>query len=240
LRGCSVSAIVCHGRIGIKPVLPEVLPMKMMGIYLLLSVLAVALASWSGCDSGSDDGTDTVTQTDDGGAGGGEIDEGNDAGDLAYPAGPYGKAVGSIVENLTFYDPAAGAEVSLSSLYQHPDKKVLLLTSGAGWCAACKEEAVEMKGQYSEYGEQGLEIWSTLFQDYNGSAPTEAFWQQWKAQLSPNYPLLLDADFVLEPYFNPESAPMNMIIVLETMEITLLETGFDPAVVEAELKKHLE
>ena len=209
---------------------------------MFILVLAAAMAISVGCDSGSDDGSgepDTVTATDEGSGGNGEVEAG-DGGSDSYPAGPYGMEVGSIIEDLTFFDPAAGAEVSLSSLYQHTDKKVLLLTSGAGWCAACKEEAVEMKAQYDEYGPKGLEIWSTLFQDYNGEPPTEAFWQAWKGQLTPNYPLLLDADFALEPYFNPESAPMNMVIVLETMEITLLETGFDPAAVEAAFKKHLE
>ena len=121
--------------------------MKKWGIYLLFGLLAAAPAVWSGCDSGSDDGLDTVTQPDEGGAGDGEVEEAGDGGDLAYPAGPYGKTVGSIVADLTFHDPATGSSVSLSSLYRHPDKKVLLLTAGAGWCAACKEEAVEMRGQ---------------------------------------------------------------------------------------------
>lgn len=157
-----------------------------------------------------------------------------------YPPSPYGKKAGTIIKDLSFFDPEAGANISFSDLRNAGEKKLLFVTAGAGWCSACKQEAVELKAKYLEYGPLGLEIWSTLFQDYVGNPADEVFWNKWKAQLTPNYPLLLDTDFVLSSYFNPESAPLNILIRLDTMEILYLETGFDPASVEAEIKKFLE
>ena len=85
-----------------------------------------------------------------------------------------------------------------------------------------------------------LWLWSTLFQDFAGEPADEVFWQKWTAQYSPNYPVLVDSEFVLGIFFDPDSAPMNMLIRLDTMEIVLLETGFNSAAVEAEIKNILE
>ncbi len=214
---------------------------------LILGAMALTLVSWLGCDGGDSNGdgadvkeAEELTAGTDVPTYGDAEEEPGDGVDLGYPAGPYGTTVGGTVADHAFGDPAGGGEVRLSDLYQHPEKKLLLLTSGAGWCSACKQEAVELKAKYEEYGPKGLEIWSTLFQDANGNPPSEAFWNTWKAQLNPTYPLLLDTTFVLNAYFNPDSAPMNMLIRLDTMEILFLETGFDPGKVETEIKNFLE
>ncbi len=203
--------------------------------------LAFGLTLALACDGGSEgkDGADLMATVEVAAL---EVDE-SSPGDVTmgdYPAGPYGTAVGSIAANHSFFNPATKADISYGELRAAGEKKLLLVTSGAGWCSACKQEAVELKAKYDEYGPQGLEIWSTLFQDFVGDPADEGFWNVWKGQLTPNYPLLLDVDFVLGAYFNPDSAPMNMLIDLETMEILFLQTGFDPASVEAEIKKFLE
>lgn len=214
----------------------------MNGVRFLALPLTIALGLTFAvaCDGGtSDDGPDVKGAVE-------VIDNGVDErspGEVtmgSYPAGPYGTTVGSIAANHSFFDPASGADISFGDLRDAGEKKLLLVTSGAGWCSACKQEAVELKANYDEYGPQGLEIWSTLFQDFVGDPADEGFWNVWKGQLSPNYPLLLDVDFVLGSYFNPDSAPMNMLIDLESMEIIFLTTGFDPATVESEIKKFLE
>ncbi len=207
---------------------------------ILAASLACVLALPMACDSGSGDGevdlkaepettqpaTDETSQ--------GDVDPGD------YPAGPYGTKEGTIVANHSFFNPETGEDISFGDLRDAGEKQLLFVTSGAGWCSACKQEAVELKADYDEFGPQGLEIWSTLFQDFVGDPADEGFWNVWKGQLTPNYPLLLDTDFVLGAYFNPDSAPMNMLIRLDTMEIVFLQTGFDPVAVKAEIKKFLE
>jgi hypothetical protein len=207
---------------------------------ILPTILSVILALPMACDSGGGENepdlrseAETTEPTTD------ETSPGDvDFGD--YPAGPYGTEEGTIIANHSFFNPETGKDISFAELRAAGEKQLLFVTSGAGWCSACKQEAVELKAKYIEYGPQGLEIWSTLFQDFVGDPADEGFWNVWKGQLTPNYPLLLDADFVLNIYFNPDSAPMNMLIRLETMEILFLQTGFDPAVVEAQIKKFLE
>jgi len=156
-----------------------------------------------------------------------------------YPTGPYGQEVGTVAENHTFFDPETGETVELASLFGGA-KKMLLLNSSAGWCSVCKQEVVELKKKYAQYGDEGLEIWCTLFQDYAGDVPDDAFYQSWMATLKPSYPTFLDTDFQLGAYFDPDSAPMNMLIRLDTMEIVYLSTGFDPDEVEGEIAAFLE
>jgi hypothetical protein len=56
----------------------------------------------------------------------------NDALD-AYPAGPYGTAVGDTIANLGFYDPESGETAFLSRWYQDRKTKLLMLVSTAAW-----------------------------------------------------------------------------------------------------------
>ncbi len=215
--------------------------MKRLRNLTLPITLAFLLTLALACDGGNGDSDEpdiqTVPETVEP-----ETDEisTSDVAPGTYPAGPYGTEAGAIVANHTFFNPETGSDISFSDLRDAGEKKLLFVTSGAGWCSACKQEAVELKEDYTEFGPQGLEIWSTLFQDFIGDPADEAFWNIWKGQLTPNYPLLLDVDFVLGAYFNPDSAPMNMLIRLDTMEILFLQTGFDPAAVKAEIKKALE
>jgi len=157
-----------------------------------------------------------------------------------YPPPPYGGIPGAVIKNHKFLDPDNDVTVRLSDLYKHPEKKVLLLNSSAGWCSVCKQELVELKGVYTEYAPKGLEIWYTLFQDYEGAKPDIAFYKDWVAKLKPNFPNLLDADFELGTYFNVEATPMNMIIRLDTMEIIYLQTGFDKVGVVTKIKQVLQ
>lgn len=160
-----------------------------------------------------------------------------------YPEGPYGKVVGAIIKNHKFLDPQHSKSRSLSSLW-NPDgtgeKTVLILNASAGWCSACKAELVELKKTYETYGDQGLEIWYTLFQDYEGKDATVDFWQEWMNQMKPNFPNLLDTAFELGEYFSVEATPLNMVIDLKTMKIVYMQTGFDAKGVENTFTQYLK
>lgn len=144
-----------------------------------------------------------------------------------YPPPPYGSVPGTVIKDHKFLDPEKNLTVRLSDLYQHPEKKVLLLVSAAGWCPVCQQELQELMPVYTEYAPQGLEIWYTLFEDYKGNPPTLAFWKDWMIKLKPNFPNLLDTNFELGNYFFMEARPTNMVIRLDTMEIIYLQTGLD-------------
>ena len=144
-----------------------------------------------------------------------------------YPPAPYGKTVGGVIKNHTFWDPEMDKQLKLSQMYQHSRKRILLINASAGWCVYCKEEAYELRAVYEEHGPRGLEIWFTLFQDYDGQAPTKAFWDKWMNALKPTYPTLLDTAFEMGAYFNVDATPMNMIVDLSSMKIVYLQTGYD-------------
>ncbi len=155
-----------------------------------------------------------------------------------YPAAPYGVIPGTVIKNHSFYDPQANATVKLSSLYKS-GKKVLVISSAAEWCGACKQEAWALKSFYTEYAPQGLEIWYLLFEDKNSKPVDVASWQRWMNQINPNYPTLMDSDFQTGLYFQAAATPMNMVVDLSTMKITFLVTGYDEVGMENAVKKVL-
>jgi hypothetical protein len=188
---------------------------------IFVGVLFLAFACTSGGTGGQ---ADTAPQADLTG----------DLGDDGYPAGPYGKEEGQPLANLSFFDPASAAQVSLRDL-RGGEARVLMITSSAGWCGACLQEAVVMNSIEADWAPRGLYILYTLFQDWNGGEADEGFWTQWCDQTDPTYRVVLDPDFVLGNYFNPDSAPLNLLVDLETMKILRLETGFNREALEAAL-----
>ncbi len=157
-----------------------------------------------------------------------------------YPPPPFGKTVGGVVKNHTFWDPEMDKQMKLAHMYQHNRKRILLVNASAGWCAYCRQEAYELRAVYAEYGPKGLEIWFTLFQDYDGGAPTKAFWDKWMNAIKPTYPTLLDTAFEMGAYFNVDATPMNMILDLNTMKIVYLQTGYDKVGLTNKIKQLLQ
>ncbi len=157
-----------------------------------------------------------------------------------YPPAPYGQTTGTTLKNHSFLDPSTEKVVKLSDLYKHPDKKLLVINSSAGWCSACKQEAIALKAVYDTYKTEGLEIWFTLFQDYEGNPSTVSFWQKWMATMKPNYPCLLDTEFQLGDYFKVESTPMNMMVDLTTMQIVYLQVGYNEAGLKSKIAELLK
>jgi len=160
-----------------------------------------------------------------------------------YPPAPYGKVVGAIIKNHKFLDPQHSNTRKLSSIYNKDgtkEKTVLVMNASAGWCSVCKEEALQMKKEYDTYKDQGLEIWFTLFQDYDGLDATVKFWNTWMAVIKPNYPTLLDTAFELGEYFSVEATPLNMVIDLTNMKIVYMQTGFDKVGMENAFKQYLK
>jgi hypothetical protein len=203
-------------------------------------VVFIAFGLILGCDSGSDDNDsgahedttaseDTVRVTDN------FVTEPGD-----YPAPPFGKTVGSTIEDHSFLIPGEDTVIRLSDYYQHETKRVLLINASAGWCGACKQEAGELNNIFAAKKGDGLDILYTLFEDWNGGPVNEDFYDGWMDQYGGDYTTVLDPEFGMGIYFNVESTPMNMLVDLETMTIIWLETGFNPAALEAKLDEVLQ
>jgi len=178
----------------------------------------------------------------------------------AYPEGPYGTGYNGIIENLSFFDPLTGATPRLSDYYKNPNVSVLVISSAAGWCTACMYEAWDMVDVYNKYKDRGLEILYTLYEDRNAEPIFQpgddddainadlSFFNGWANNLGKaiglplrktNYPLVVDRDFVLEPYYNQGATPLTLIVRTSDMRIIYRQVGYAAGTVEQLVKTHL-
>ena len=61
-----------------------------------------------------------------------------------YPEGPYGVSEGDIIDNLSFTD-SEGAPFQFEDMFSDENNKLLLLSTAAGWCTACREEQIALQ-----------------------------------------------------------------------------------------------
>jgi len=179
---------------------------------------------------------------------------------LEYPPGPYGGEYLDIIEDLSFYDPWMGVDYSLSDYLGDPETKVVVITSGAGWCTACQYEAWDLVDTYAKYHLDGLEVLYTLYEDTRGKAlwRDEASAQEIDADFTfmndfrsylgnwidletrqANYPMLVDVGFTLGAYYDKAATPLTLIVRTSDMRILYRQIGYSPGAIETIVKSVL-
>ena len=174
-----------------------------------------------------------------------------------YPEGPYGAEYLDTIADLGFYDPWYGVTVSMHEYYKSTDKRVIVLTSGAGWCTACQYEAWDLVEAMDKYGDAGLEVLYTLYEDNNGktlwkdgSTPEELdadhiYLNIWRANLGyavdlpirvANFRVLVDVGFKLGAYYDKAATPMTLIIRTSDMKILYRQIGYNRGAIESIVK----
>ncbi|MBN2693451.1 TlpA family protein disulfide reductase [bacterium] len=153
---------------------------------------------------------------------------------LAYPEGPYGTTVGSVVPNLEWTD-IDGKKVSLRKLYTlykasgYP--RAILFVASAGWCQPCRMEAPLLEDLYNDNqlydGRRKTEIIQTILENNSGDASTDIFAKSWRDQYDITFSVISDPTRVLDNYNAEGSIPFNMIVDPETMTIKNLQNGTD-------------
>jgi hypothetical protein len=173
----------------------------------------------------------------------------------AYPAGPYGSEVGSIIANHEFlgwldpirsgFDPNRLREIRLSDFHdpRGQDTELIVLNSSAVWCPACRSEMqtldrLDMSGSYRR---AKVAIVGTLFEDGTGAPAKPEDLALWGNGLSflIDFPLVLDPALKLGPYFAQSVTPLNLVIDARTMEILFVFMGYSQtlwALVDGELE----
>ena len=160
----------------------------------------------------------------------------------AYPAGPYGSQLGSIIADHTFLgwrDPVAAGfdasrleEVRLSDYYDPggTQTELIVVNASAVWCPACRSEMAEIdqRGLALRYRSSKVVLFGTLFEDNNTRPATPADLALWGSQLGfvVDFPLTLDPGLKLGPYFADAATPLNLIIDARTMEILQVYMGY--------------
>lgn len=164
---------------------------------------------------------------------------------LEYPPGPYGREIGSVIENLSFlgwkkpaeagYDLDALETVRLSDFYnpggEKSDVRAIVVNASAVWCTVCRAEYrhIQGSGVYDRYRPEGVEILGVLFEDRDANPATPQDLQNWAGENGYNleFPFVLDPAFKIGVYFTSDATPLNMVIDATTMQIVDLTMGYD-------------
>jgi thiol-disulfide isomerase/thioredoxin len=146
----------------------------------------------------------------------------------------YGTAVGDRLANNGELALASctGERVELADFFCPRDdgsyNRGVFINLGAGWCAPCQEETLELAPLYDEYHGRGIEFVQVLFQDWNAQAPTQQFCSDWRdgnwvatdgadveADLRLKFPIVMDQHFDWTSGYlaDPASAtPMSLLV----------------------------
>ena len=141
-----------------------------------------------------------------------------------YPPGPFGRGEGDVIADLGF-QAADGAPVSFSTARGECGAKLLLVSTSAGWCTACREEQPLLQRLSEEHAAAGLVVWVALFENDNYAPATLRDVAAWVRRYDVTFPVVLDAPFALSAYYDRNSTPMNMLVNLETMQIVHIAIG---------------
>lgn len=220
-----------------------------------VGVLALGVAGCGGDDetTGAGNGAEGPQVVDAPAFAGGGLEAPREAG-FAYPAGPYGIDVNSIIENYRFVGYVNAMQsidqlqaVELAEFYNpdgmgtfgpgsqfgegNPKPKGLVIAIGSVWCPPCNQEAATtLPAEYAHYKPLGGEI---LFQLADGPTPgTPAKLQHlssWVNKYDVNYPAVLDPNYKLNDLFAENAYPANMIVRTSDMRIIMVVAGIPQA-----------
>jgi thiol-disulfide isomerase/thioredoxin len=165
-----------------------------------------------------------------------------------YPEGPYGKSNFDTIADLAFFDPYTAQWRTFGELHNNPEVKMVIVSSSAGWCPACKTEAEHLVDYYKEYKVDGLEVYFTLYEDNDGlpmvvdnevTVAAMGVMETWKANYGINYPFLIDVQESLRAYQIDGGVPLTMVITTDDMMIRYIDEGYSSAFIENKILHYL-
>jgi hypothetical protein len=171
--------------------------------------------------------------------------------ELAYPPGPYGYGIGSVIPPYEFigyqhpeselYGPMR--RINLAEYYNPtgvelyapgggmpegaPRPVALLLSMSAVWCPPCNQEADSiLPVRYTNLKPRGAEFLVNLADSaMPGSPATKGNLDAWIEKYDIEYPLVLDPTYKLSPVMAQPAWPANFIIDTRTMRIAKSVAG---------------
>jgi hypothetical protein len=169
---------------------------------------------------------------------------------IAYPGGPYGVNLGSVVQNFKFvgfprpesqtddafniqladfYNPSGEDVWPEGSPYGAgtPKPKALWIIVSAVWCGPCNAEAKDtLPGKYDEYAPQGVEFLLNLADGPTPGVPAEfKHLDSWVGKYETKFPAVIDPSYKLSALFQQNAFPTNMLVDTTTMEIVEVVAG---------------
>jgi hypothetical protein len=171
---------------------------------------------------------------------------------LAYPDGPYGTDVGTVVANTCFsgwstpgstaHTAAELEDIPLGAFHDPSGKQyeLLLVNTAALWCAACKSEHKTLGQHWADLAPRGLGLVSALFQDNAGGPATVDDLKQWVEAFDVKFPMVLDPDYQLGIYASADTAPLNLLIDARSMQIMQKFVGDQESVIWPLIENELD
>lgn len=142
-----------------------------------------------------------------------------------YPDGPFGTSVGSQVAPQEFPTVTGGTFSFEQDIFADEDVKLVLVSTAAGWCTACREEQPALVELFNEHSDEGLLVVLAIFEDNNSGVVTPEFAQGWVNQYGIPFPALIDEFNDFASFYEPTLAPMNMFLDGTTMEVIDITIG---------------
>ena len=144
-----------------------------------------------------------------------------------YPEGPYGTREGDTIANYAFTTLDGETFYLDDHVFKNPHNRVLLLSSVAGWCGPCRQEQPQLKAWHNEYAKRGLIIVEGIFQKNDYAPATLADVEAWQKQYKLPFPVTLDHDFVLAPFYSTDnpSPPLTIVVDVDDMKILKVVIG---------------
>jgi hypothetical protein len=175
--------------------------------------------------------------------------------ETAYPEGPYGFSVGSIVPNLKFigfhnpqlnadtnnmeaidlsqfYNPTGSETWAADSTYRPGEAKpkALWIDVSAQWCVPCQNESKSvLPGDYAKYQPLGAEFMLELIENTNGDNAQPVNLVQWTTKYKTAWPAIIDPERQAETLFHEDAYPNNILIDTKTMTVVQSVAGAPPS-----------
>ncbi len=162
---------------------------------------------------------------------------------VAYPKGPFGYAMGSVIANLQFVgqDDTNGngvidkgdafRDVRLSDYYQKQGIKALFVGVAAGWCEPCKQEQPGLVQLHTKYAGK-IAFLEALIENKDHNPADQDFVDQWAGTYKLPFTMVSDPTVVLGPYYAQEAFPMQLVINTADMSIVYQGNGTGDVVTE--------
>jgi thiol-disulfide isomerase/thioredoxin len=157
-----------------------------------------------------------------------------------YPCAPFGSTSCSVIADEgfvpanTYAEALAGDDgvLSLSDIFADKSVVGILLFGTAGWCPACRTEAHDLNRFYADFQDidaegHRLEFVTVVFQDTNFRPADREFAEAYDGNYHFGFPTVADPPGAVLDYFDPASAPGNILIDATTMQIHQVIQGYD-------------
>lgn len=140
-----------------------------------------------------------------------------------YPSGPYGLDIGDTVADHRF-ETTDGTPTRLSEVRADPRVKVIVWTSSAAWCGACRDEVRVLNDVHARLASRGVFVAQSLFQNEYYAPASGATARNWRSRLGATFPIWVEPD---PPYAGSVPIPMTWVIDAATMRVLHVGNGYD-------------